>query len=118
MGTTERGCPQVRRLTADRHRCRRRWRATRDAGCRDQDGWLTLVGLHWLSADTKTTVGGPGGQAAVKLTPATVPDAVGVVEVVGAKVTLTAAIACTVTTGKVQEPHLQPIVAMLTLPTC
>ncbi len=25
-----------------------RWRAARDARLRDPDGWLTLVGLHWL----------------------------------------------------------------------
>jgi len=30
------------------------WRKTRDAKCRDPNGWLTLVGLHWLKQGSNT----------------------------------------------------------------
>ncbi|HEY7332126.1 MAG TPA: DUF1684 domain-containing protein [Candidatus Limnocylindria bacterium] len=36
-------------MTPDQHRAAvEAWRAARDARLRDPDGWLTLVGLHWL----------------------------------------------------------------------
>ena len=36
-------------MTPEAHRARvEAWRAARDARLRDPDGWLTLVGLHWL----------------------------------------------------------------------
>jgi len=37
-------------MTPEQHRTAvEAWRAARDARLRDPDGWLTLVGLHWLS---------------------------------------------------------------------
>jgi len=33
------------------------WRKIRDAKCRDTNGWLTLVGLHWLKQGSNT-IGG------------------------------------------------------------
>lgn len=36
-------------MTPEQHRAAvEAWRAARDARLRDPDGWLTLVGLHWL----------------------------------------------------------------------
>jgi hypothetical protein len=37
-------------MTPEQHRATvEAWRAARDARLRDPDGWLTLVGLHWLA---------------------------------------------------------------------
>ena len=55
------------------------FKAKRDRGCRDPEGWLTLIGLHWLSADKKTTVGS-GSDCDVVLD-AAVPPLVGTLSV-------------------------------------
>jgi uncharacterized protein (DUF1684 family) len=42
-------------MTPDQHReSVLAWRAARDARLRDPDGWLTLVGLHWLEPGENT----------------------------------------------------------------
>lgn len=33
----------------------KKWKITRNERCMDKDGWLSLVGLHWLSVGWLTT---------------------------------------------------------------
>lgn len=60
------------------------WRQAHEAKLRADDGWLTLVGLHWLDQGD-STVGSAEGSA-VQL-PATAPARLGVLKVSGDRVT-------------------------------
>jgi uncharacterized protein (DUF1684 family) len=57
------------------------WRARREAGLRADDGWLTLVGLHWLREGANSVGGRP--TADVPLPEGSAPAAVGTIELAG-----------------------------------
>jgi uncharacterized protein (DUF1684 family) len=63
-----------------------RWREAHEAKLKADDGWLTLVGLHWLEQGD-SPVGSADGSA-VHL-PATAPAKLGVLKVAGDRVTFT-----------------------------
>lgn len=66
----------------------RTWRAQREAELRADDGWLTLVGLHWLGQGPNT-VGSAEGSA-VRL-PASAPAKLGTIDFDGAAAAFTPA---------------------------
>lgn len=51
----------------------RKWRADRETRLKAEDGWLTLVGLHWLKEGDNPFGAGPGG--GVELGPGASPQA-------------------------------------------
>ena len=55
------------------------WRAVHEAGLRADDGWLTVVGLHWLKSGVSRVGGSPA--ADVPLPPGSAPKAVGTMTV-------------------------------------
>jgi uncharacterized protein (DUF1684 family) len=57
------------------------WRARREAALRADDGWLTLVGLHWLREGPNTVGGRP--TADVPLPEGSAPADVGTIELTG-----------------------------------
>src|SRR5947209_10048486 len=60
----------------------------RAAGLRSPNGWLTLVGLFWLTRDRDQTIGsGPGND--FQLPPRSAPAHLGKVRLAGGKVTFT-----------------------------
>jgi hypothetical protein len=62
------------------------WRAARDARLRDPDGWLTLVGLHWLAPGENQFGSDPGND--LVLTGDGVPGEVGTLLLEGRTVLL------------------------------
>jgi hypothetical protein len=62
-----------------------KWRQNRDSRLRREDGWLTLVGLHWLSPG-KNEIGSAGTNAIVL--PANAPARIGTLELKDGQVTL------------------------------
>ena len=52
------------------------WRAAREQRLRDPDGWLTLVGLHWLQTGDNTFGSGPDNDLVLRGTD--IPERVGV----------------------------------------
>jgi len=63
-----------------------RWRAERDARLRSPDGWLTLVGLHWLEPGEHRLGSGP--DCDIRLSGAGVPPSLATVRVDGGNVRL------------------------------
>jgi uncharacterized protein (DUF1684 family) len=55
------------------------WKTERDQGLRRADGWLTVVGLHWLKEGENVFGSDPG--CAVPLPPGKAPDHAGTIEV-------------------------------------
>src|SRR5512143_2177717 len=53
-----------------------RWRAEREAKLKADDGWLTVVGLHWLHEGVNTVGSDPNADAPL---PASVPARVGTI---------------------------------------
>lgn len=62
------------------------WRAQRDARLRDPDGWLTLIGLHWLEPGENRLGSAPDNDLVVRSTH--VPDHAGVLVLDQQRVTL------------------------------
>lgn len=63
-----------------------RWQAERDRKLRAPDGWLSLVGLHWLGPGENTF--GSGADNAVQFPAGRVADRVGVFDLDGDRVTV------------------------------
>lgn len=61
------------------------WRAKRDEGLRRDDGWLSLVGLHWLDEGENSF--GSGENQEIKLPAGKIAEQAGVLRRNGAKVT-------------------------------
>ena len=61
------------------------WQKTRDSSLRREDGWLTLVGLHWLSSGVNTI--GSAAASKIKLPP-NAPPSVGTLTLTNGAVTL------------------------------
>lgn len=76
------------------------WRRERTASLRDEDGWLTLVGLFWLK-EGENRFGTAADNEVVLPRPAagTVPERAGSFRVEGGKVTLAAAPSAGITRG-------------------
>ncbi len=64
-----------------------RWRTAHEAKLKADDGWLTLVGLHWLDQGESTL--GSAEDSTIDL-PATAPTRLGVIKVAGDEVTFAA----------------------------
>lgn len=62
------------------------WRAARDARLRDPDGWLTLVGLHWLEPGENTFGSAPDNDLVLR--GAGVPERIGILILVDGEVVL------------------------------
>jgi len=73
--------------SADYARAIENWRAARDAELRTDDGWLTLVGLFWLT-EGRNTIGGAATNA-VPLPATSAPPRLGVLDLGGGVVRLT-----------------------------
>src|ERR1700704_2407858 len=58
------------------------WRAQREAKLKADDGWLTVVGLHWLHEGANTVGSDPKADAPL---PASVPARVGTIELLKGK---------------------------------
>jgi uncharacterized protein (DUF1684 family) len=65
------------------------WRARRESRLRSEDGWLTLVGLHWLEPGENRLGSAPDNPVA--LPPGTAPEQAGSLLVTDGKVTVRAA---------------------------
>jgi uncharacterized protein (DUF1684 family) len=72
------------------------WRAKREAGLRAPDGWLSVVGLHWLR-EGRSTVGSEGNSD-IRL-PLPAPPRVGTLELVDGKPIMRVAPGVTVKSG-------------------
>ena len=91
-----------------------KWILERNEECRDDNGWLTLVGLHWLEATsgTKNIIGGPGSTTAmITLTPSSLPDDIGEITVTMdkdtvKKVDFNAKAKCSVSTANPADPQM------------
>src|ERR1051326_3658095 len=59
------------------------WRAEREAKLKADDGWLTVVGLHWLHEGTNTVGSDPKADAPL---PESVPARVGTIDLAKGKV--------------------------------
>src|SRR5690348_11439249 len=60
-----------------------KWRAEREAKLKADDGWLTVVGLHWLHEGVNTVGSDPNSDAPL---PASVPARVGTITLSKGKV--------------------------------
>jgi uncharacterized protein len=79
VGAVLASAPAVRAVDQDYARDVDAWRAKREAGLRAADGWLSVVGLHWLREGT-STVGSEKGSD-IRL-PLPAPPRVGTLELV------------------------------------
>lgn len=74
-------------MTPEEHRVAvESWRAARDARLRDPDGWLTLVGLYWLTPGENRF--GSGAENDLVMRGADVPDVAGSLVLTGEQVVL------------------------------
>ena len=86
------------------------WVATRERALRDPEGWLTLVGLHWLEPGTHRVGSAP--DAEVRLPDGRAPPALGTLVRTAGGVTFTAADGVAVT-GSAASPPIYETVAVL-----
>jgi uncharacterized protein (DUF1684 family) len=94
LGAVLAAAPSARAVDPDYARDIDGWRAKREEGLRAPDGWLAVVGLHWLREGT-STIGSAKGSDIVL--PLSVPPRVGTIDFANGKAVIHVASGVTVT---------------------